>query len=58
MVCPSCKAEVTPIGTGLNAAGVIILILAVMFCLPLVWLPFVLDFCKKKVCPSCGREMF
>ena len=57
MICRWCNNDVMPVNSGLNTTGVIVLVLAVLFCLPLVWLPFVIDGCKKKVCPACGREM-
>ncbi|MBR7138682.1 MAG: LITAF-like zinc ribbon domain-containing protein [Lentisphaeria bacterium] len=57
MVCRCCNNEVTPVSNGLNNTGIIILVLTVLFCIPLVWLPFVMDSCKKKVCPSCGQEI-
>ena len=59
--CPYCSAEAPPVISkgGLNSNGWVIFILALLFCLPLCFLPFLLDSCKEDVrkCSSCGAKV-
>lgn len=57
MSCPFCHEEAQIISSGLNNSGLILFIVLILFCIPLCWLPFVIDSCKKKICTKCGREI-
>ncbi len=57
MACPFCHEEAPIISSGLNNNGLILFIVLLLFCIPLCWLPFVIDSCKKKICTKCGREI-
>lgn len=57
MNCPYCSQDTTFIKAGLNNSGLILFIVLIVFCIPLCWLPFVLDNCQKRVCVKCGREI-
>lgn len=57
MDCRYCNAENSVVSSGINQTGLIVFILLILFCLPLCWLPFVMDSMKKKVCKECGREI-
>lgn len=57
MQCYRCNTDVMPRSSGLNSTGLVLFIIFLLFCLPLCWIPFVVDSCKKKVCPQCGCEM-
>lgn len=57
MHCMNCKEDVMPRDGGLNSNGIILLVITILFCLPLCWLPFVLSGCKNKSCPRCGAPM-
>lgn len=57
MHCANCNGQVVPRTSGLNGGGVALLVLTILFCLPLCWLPFVIPGCKNKFCPQCGAPM-
>jgi hypothetical protein len=42
----------------LSGNGVLVFVLLLLFCLPLCWLPFVLEGCKerRRECPECGTR--
>jgi lipopolysaccharide-induced tumor necrosis factor-alpha factor len=58
--CPYCNNEAPPIVTKeMSTGGWVLFIVLLLFCLPLCWLPFVLDGCKeeKRKCSSCGTKL-
>jgi hypothetical protein len=58
--CPFCHFQGPPIvERKLSQNGWIVFILLLIFCLPLCWLPFVIDGCKEDVrkCASCGMRI-
>ena len=59
--CPYCSSEAPPImqKSGLNSTGLILLIVLVVFCFPLFWLPLVMDGMKEEVrkCSGCGNKI-
>ena len=57
MHCPQCNRDVQTSTSGLNQMGLILFIVLLLFCLPLCWIPFVVDSCKKHTCTSCGRPL-
>lgn len=59
-VCPFCRYQGPPIiERKISSNGWVVFALLVVFCLPLCWLPFVLDDCKEdtRKCPSCGARL-
>ena len=57
MQCPNCNQDVPVNAGGLNTNGVIFFVVLLLFCLPLCWLPFIMDSCKKHTCSKCGKEL-
>jgi uncharacterized membrane protein len=58
--CPFCGKEgITTKREGLSGAGWAVFIVLIFVCLPLCWLPFVIDGCKEEVrrCASCGAKL-
>lgn len=58
--CPFCHFQGPPIvERKLSSNGWVIFILLLIFCLPLCWLPFVIDGCKEdqRKCASCGMRI-
>ncbi|MDR1841936.1 MAG: LITAF-like zinc ribbon domain-containing protein [Holophagales bacterium] len=56
--CYICGSEERPVMVkkNLSAGGWALFAVLVLFCIPLCWLPFVIDGCKEEEwkCPSCG----
>ena len=60
LTCPFCHFQGAPIvERKLSSNGWVIFILLLIFCLPLCWLPFVIDGCKEdqRKCASCGMRI-
>lgn len=57
MHCPKCNQEVSTHTNGLNQTGLILFIVLLLFCLPLCWIPFSVDSCKKHICNNCGMPL-
>jgi lipopolysaccharide-induced tumor necrosis factor-alpha factor len=60
MKCPFCGHEGAPIvDKQLSVGGWVLFGVLVFFCLPVCWLPFVLNGCKEMVrkCSRCGRKI-
>jgi hypothetical protein len=58
--CPFCHFQGPPIvERKLSSNGWVVFVLLLVFCLPLCWLPFVIDGCKEdtRKCPSCGMRL-
>jgi len=58
--CPYCGKEGQPIVTKkISGAGWILFVVLLLFCLPLCWLPFVLEGCKEeeRKCGACGCKI-
>jgi hypothetical protein len=58
--CPFCHFQGPPIvERKLSQNGWVIFVLLLIFCLPLCWLPFVIDGCKEdqRKCASCGMRI-
>lgn len=59
-MCPFCRNQAPPIiEKKVSSNGWVIFVLLLLFCLPLCWLPFVLDGCKEETrrCSSCGTKL-
>lgn len=59
-VCPFCRYQGPPnIQKEMSSGGWILFVVLLLFCLPLCWLPFVIDGCKEEIrkCPSCGAKL-
>jgi len=59
-VCPFCRYQGSPIiQKEVSSGGWILFVVLLLFCLPLCWLPFVIDGCKDETrkCPSCGAKL-
>ena len=60
LTCPYCSYEGAPfIKKKISGTGWVVFVLLLLFCFPLLWLPFVLDGCKEEVrtCASCGARL-
>lgn len=57
MHCPKCNEECAVRTDGLNTTGIVLLIVLILFCFPLFWIPLVVDGCKKHVCVKCGTPL-
>ena len=58
--CPFCGHEGRPsIKKKLSGSGWVLFCILLLFCLPLCWLPFVIDGCKdeERKCRSCGCKI-
>lgn len=58
--CPYCRYQGAPIiEKKLSSGGWILFVVLLLFCLPLCWLPFVIDGCKEETrkCASCGTKL-
>jgi len=58
--CPFCNHEGPPtITKGISGGGWVLFIILLLFCIPLCWLPFVMDGCKDETrkCSSCGSKI-
>jgi hypothetical protein len=58
--CPFCHFQGPPIiEKKVSSNGWIIFVLLLLFCLPLCWLPFVIDGCKEetRTCSSCHTRL-
>lgn len=58
--CPFCQHEGPPVvSKKLSQSGLIVFIVLLFVCLPLCWLPFVLDTFKEdeRKCASCGSKL-
>ena len=59
--CPYCQHEGAPmISQRISAAGWVVFVVLLIFCIPLCWLPFVIDAFKEdeRSCASCGEELY
>ncbi len=54
MYCRNCNQDCPTSTSGLNQTGILLFVVLILFCLPLCWLPFVVDSCKKHICNKCG----
>jgi hypothetical protein len=43
----------------MSMGGWVLFIVLVLFCIPLCWLPFIIDGCKEEVrkCAACGCKL-
>jgi hypothetical protein len=58
--CPFCDHEGMPIiEKKMTETGWVIFVLLVIFCLPLCWIPFVVDGTKEEIrkCANCGSRL-
>ncbi|MFZ1933146.1 MAG: LITAF-like zinc ribbon domain-containing protein [Thermoguttaceae bacterium] len=58
--CPFCGYEGQPlVRKAMSAAGWVLFVVLLLFCIPLCWLPFVIDGCKDELrkCASCGSKI-
>ena len=58
--CPFCGNEGMPVITKqINTTGWVLFILALLFCLPLCFIPFVSNGCKDEIrkCSTCGSKL-
>jgi lipopolysaccharide-induced tumor necrosis factor-alpha factor len=58
--CPFCGHQGPPsTNKKISAAGWILFAVLLMFCIPLCWLPFVVDGCKEEErrCLGCGSRV-
>lgn len=58
--CPFCQFQGPPMQKQqLSSGGWVLFVVLLLFCLPLCWLPFVIDGCKETVrnCASCGIKL-
>jgi hypothetical protein len=58
--CVYCGCERLPhINKKISGTGWVVFVLLLLFCIPLCWLPFVLDGCKEdeRVCSGCGIKL-
>ena len=58
--CPFCQFQGPPVSEmKVSAMGWVVFIVLILFCLPLCWIPFVVDGCKEEVrrCTSCGSRL-
>jgi len=58
--CPFCHYQGPPIiEKKVSSNGWVIFVLLLLFCLPLCWLPFVIDGCKEetRTCASCHTKL-
>ena len=59
-MCPFCRYQGPPvIQQQVSSGGWILFVILLLFCLPLCWLPFVMDGCKDEIrkCASCGARL-
>jgi lipopolysaccharide-induced tumor necrosis factor-alpha factor len=59
-VCPYCRHQGPRlIQKQLSQSGWILFVVLLLLCLPLCWLPFVIDGCKDKIakCAACGLKV-
>ena len=58
--CPLCNHEGMPIvNRQISVGGWILFAVLVFVCLPLCWIPFVVDGCKEEIrrCANCGSRI-
>jgi len=58
--CPYCGNEGGPVvNKQMSTGGWVLFVVLIIFCLPLCWLPFILDGCKEDVrtCASCNAKI-
>jgi lipopolysaccharide-induced tumor necrosis factor-alpha factor len=58
--CPQCGNEGEPVvSKQMSTNGWIVFAVLLLVCLPLCWIPFVVDSFKEEVrsCPSCGGKI-
>jgi len=59
-MCPFCRTQNPPfVSQQVSSGGWVLFVILVLFCLPLCWLPFVLDGCKEEArkCSVCGAKV-
>jgi hypothetical protein len=57
--CPFCSHEGLPVvSKRISMGGWVLFVVLLLVCLPLCWLPFVIDACKEEVrkCAACGCQ--
>jgi len=58
--CPYCSHEGPPlVNKKISGAGWVLFIVLLFLCIPLCWLPFVIDGCKEeeRKCSGCGIKL-
>ncbi|TYQ14642.1 UNVERIFIED_CONTAM: lipopolysaccharide-induced tumor necrosis factor-alpha factor [Acetivibrio alkalicellulosi] len=58
--CVHCSSEEYPIiKKKISGSGWVLFIVLILFCIPLCWLPFVIDSCKEEemYCKGCGIKL-
>jgi len=58
--CPFCQYEGPPyVSRKVSQSGWIVFVLLLLFCIPLCWIPFVVDGLKEdeRKCPRCGSRL-
>ncbi len=58
--CPYCSHEGVPVTSkSVSVGGWILFAVLLFFCIPICWLPFVIDGCKDEVkrCSGCGTKL-
>ncbi|WP_207915907.1 LITAF-like zinc ribbon domain-containing protein [Natronoflexus pectinivorans] len=58
--CPFCSYEGTPVfEKRISSTGWVLFVVLLFFCLPLFWIPFVVDGTKEEVrkCARCGSRL-
>jgi hypothetical protein len=58
--CPFCGQEGVPVvSKQISAVGWVLFVVLLIMCIPLCWIPFVVDGCKEDVrkCAACGCKI-
>jgi|LSQX01.3.fsa_nt_gb lipopolysaccharide-induced tumor necrosis factor-alpha factor len=58
--CVHCGSEEPPrVSKKMSGAGWVLFVVLLLFCIPLCWLPFVIDGCKEeeRFCSHCGIKL-
>jgi lipopolysaccharide-induced tumor necrosis factor-alpha factor len=60
VICPACGHQAPPLGKkSIKPVGWVVFAVLLLACLPLCWLPFVLDSCQReeRSCEGCGTNL-